>query len=175
MTVPTWVASLCGVALGSGLSWLFQRSEWGRQRRWELMRDAALDALRCLADLENAITELDSSFAVPLERCSDDTKAALVSKQHDAREQFGKCCSAYRRSQAIVDLAVGGKLAKEFAAYFQFVIPIVLNAMPTRRRFLDNADTKKALALRGNAVTMSAREALGIKDAGSLPLLDEQN
>jgi len=33
----------------------------------------------------------------------------------------------------------------------------------------------KELALRGNAAIMAARDALGIKDAGELPLLDESN
>lgn len=175
MIDTNWIASLCGVALGSGFTWFVQRNEWGRQRRWELKRDAALDALRCLADLKNAITELDSSYAVPLERFTDDVKAAQVSKQRDAREQLGKCCSAYERAQIVADLTTGGKLSRDLSAYFQIAIPIVVKAMPSRRRFLDNADTKKALALRGNVVTMSAREALGIKGAGDLPLLDEQN
>ena len=30
---------LCGVVFGAGLTWLMQRNEWGRQRRWELRRE----------------------------------------------------------------------------------------------------------------------------------------
>jgi hypothetical protein len=173
-----WIPSLtalCGVVLGSGLTWLVQRNEWGRQRRWELRRDAALDALRALADLENALTEFDATFTVPLDRCTDDARAVLANSQHDAIEQFRKGCSAYKRAHIVADLAVGGMISKNFSAYFQFALPLVGSALPKRRGFLDEAAPKKELALRGNAVTMSAREALGIKDAGDLPLLGDSN
>ena len=166
---------LCGVALGSGLTWLIQRNEWGRQRRWELRREAALDALRVLADLENALTELDSTFTVPVDRCEDDARAALKSMQLDATLQFRKCCSAYKRAHIVADLTVGGQVSKNLSAYFQVALPLVRDALPQRRNFLNSAQTKKELAQRGNAIIMAARKALGIKDAGDLPLFDDSN
>jgi hypothetical protein len=41
-------------------------------------------------------------------------------------------------------------------------------------RFLDSAKSKE-LALSGNNVMLSARQALGIKDAGDLPQFDGSN
>jgi hypothetical protein len=59
-------------------------------------------------------------------------------------------------------LAVGGKVSKALSNYFQFALPIVRDALSKRQNFLENVGTKKELAGRGNAVTISAREALGI-------------
>jgi hypothetical protein len=97
MIDASWISNLkatagplCYVAFGSGLAWLIQRNEWGRQRRWELRREAVLDALRVYADLENALTELDSTYTVPLERCEDDARVAQESIQLNAMLQFRK-------------------------------------------------------------------------------------
>lgn len=59
------IGPLCGVVVGAGLTWWIQRNEWGRQRRWELRRDATLDAVRGLADLEDAVTNLDTALTQP--------------------------------------------------------------------------------------------------------------
>ncbi len=89
--------------------------------------------------------------------------------------QFRKHCSAYKRAHIIADLAVGGNLSRDLSKYFQFALPLARQGYINRKSFLESAAKKKELALRGNAVIMSAREALGIKDAGDLPLLDESN
>lgn len=166
---------LLGVAIGAGLTWLIQRNEWGRQRRWELRRDATLDAIRGLADLENAVTNLDSAFTQPEGALTAEARAAQQNRQIDAILQFGKCCSAYKRAHIIADLAVGGNLSSNLSKYFQFALPLARQGLYNRKAFLDSAAKKKEFALKGNAVIMSAREALGIRNAGDLPLLDESN
>jgi hypothetical protein len=108
------------------------------------------------------LVEFDGTFTVPLDRRTDDARAALLNQQHDAMMQFLKCCSAYKRAQVVADLAVGGKVSKALSNYFQFALPIVRDALSKRQNFLENVGTKKELAGRGNAVTISAREALGI-------------
>jgi hypothetical protein len=131
--------------------------------------------LRGLADLENALTELDMTFTVPVDRCTDEARAALENMQRDAMLQFRKCCSAYKRAHIIADLAVGGKVSKDLSGYFQFAAPLVGGALSRRQNFLESSETKKELALRGNAVITAARKALGIKDAGDLPQFDGSN
>lgn len=177
--IDTWwissVTALGGVVLGSGLTWLIQRNEWGRQRRWELRRDAALDAIRCLADLEDSVTYLNSVFTQPEGMLNEEARIAQQNRRSDTRHQFGKSCSAYKRAQIVADLAVGGKVSKDLSEYLQFAFPLVCEGLRSRRAFLDSTEKKKGLALRGNAVVISAREALGITDAGDLPLLDESN
>lgn len=169
------IGPLCGVVLGAGLTWLIQRNEWGRQRRWELRRDATLDAIRGLADLEDAVTNLDNAFTQVEGVPTEEARTAQLNSRRDAMLQFGKCCSAYKRAHIIADLAVGGNLSRNLSKYFQFALPLVPQGLHNRKTFLESADKKKELALKGNAVIMSAREALGIRNAGDLPLLDESN
>jgi hypothetical protein len=166
---------LFGVVIGAGLTWLIQRNEWGRQRRWELRRDATLDAIRGLADLEDAVTNLDTVFTQLEGTLTEEARTAQQNWQLDAMLQFRKHSSAYKRAHIIADLAVGGNLSKNLSKYFQFALPLVRQGFSNRKPFLETVAKKKELALRGNAVIMSAREALGIKDAGDLPLLDESN
>jgi len=169
------IGPLCGVVVGAGLTWWIQRNEWGRQRRWELRRDATLDAIRGLADLEDSVTNLDNAFTQPEGTPTEEARTAQQNLWLDAILQFGKRCSAYKRAHIIADLAVGGNLSKKLSKYFQFALPLVRQGLNNRKPFLESAAKKTELALRGNAVIMSAREALGIKDAGDLPLLNESN
>ena len=163
------ILPLIGVIIGSILTWLIQRNEWGRQRRWELRRDAVLDALRGYADLEDALTQLNTAFVSIKGSLTDEAQTALEKKRLDAMLQFQKCCSAYKHAQAIVDLAVGADLAKELSKYFQLAAPLAKRILSTRQSFLGSAQNKQ-LAERGNMVIVSARKALGIKNAGDLPL-----
>lgn len=167
------IGPLIGVVIGSGLTWWIQRNEWGRQRRWELRRDATLDAVRGLADLEESVTNLDNAFTQPQGMPTEEAQTALRNLRLDAMLQFRKHCSAYKRAQIIADLAVGGNLSRDLSKYFLFALPLARQGFKNRKPFLESAAKKKELALRGNAIIMSPREALGIKEAGDLPLLDE--
>jgi len=169
------IGPLCGVVIGAGLTWWIQRNEWGRQRRWELRRDAILGAIRGLADLEDSVTTLDSAFTLPEDTPTEEARAAQRNLQLDALLQFRKHSSAYKGAHIVADLAVGGNLSRNLSQYFQFALPLVRQGLNNRKPFLESAAKKKELALRGNAVIMSAREALGIKGAGDLPLFDESN
>jgi hypothetical protein len=164
------ILSLLSVVIAAGLAWW----AWGPQRRWELKRDATLDAIRSLADLEDAVTNLDTALKQPEGILTEEAQTAIRNLQLDAMQQFGKRCTAYKRAHIVADLAVGGKLSRRLSDYFQFALPLVRQGLSSRRPFLQSAQ-KKELALRGNAAIMSAREALGIKSAGDLPLLDEPN
>jgi hypothetical protein len=140
-----------------------------------LRRDATLDAIRGLADLEDSVTNLDSVLTQPEGILTEEAQTALQNLRLNAMLQFRKHCSAYKRAHIIADLAVGENLSRNLSKYFQFALPLARQGFNNRRPFLEGAAKKKELALRGNAVIMSAREALGIKDAGDLPLLDESN
>lgn len=157
-----WVGSLVGVVLGAGLTWLIQRNEWGRQRRWELRRDTTLDAVRALADLEDALINVDTAFQQP------------NGLRIDAMQRFSEKSAAYKRAHIVIDLSVGGDLSKRLSEYFQLALPYAREVLSGRGSCL-KTDQRKELALRGNAAIMAARDALGIKDAGELPLLDESS
>jgi hypothetical protein len=148
---------------------------WDRQKQWEMKKEAVLDSLRALADYENASSNLDSTFTVRVENCNGDGRTVLENLQCNALSQFRKCDSEYNRAHIIADLSVGGQVSKDLSKYIQFSAPIILDALPERRRFLNRPETLKELAQRRDAVIMSSREALGIKDAGDLPLLVESN
>ncbi len=167
------IGPLCGVVIGAGLTWLIQRNEWGRQRRWELRRDAVLDAVRCLSDLEDAVLNLDNALTRPAGEPTEEARTALDSMRIDAYQQLRKCSSAYKRAHIVADLAVGGQVSKTLSAYFQLALKLSLQSVKQNSSIPSNE--RKELALRGNAVIISAREALGIKDAGDLPLLDGSN
>jgi hypothetical protein len=153
---------LCGVVLGAGLAWLIQRNEWGRQRRWELRRDTTLDAVRALADLEDALMNVDTAFQQP------------NGMRIDAMQRFSEKSAAYKRAHIVIDLSVSGDLSKRLSEYFQLALPYAREVLSGRGSCLKTEQTKE-LALRGNAAIMAARDALGIKDAGKLPLLDDTN
>jgi hypothetical protein len=165
---------LCGVALGASLTWLIQRNEWGRQRRWELRRDTTLDAVRALADLEDALLDLNTAFQQPKGMPTEEAQVALTSRQFDAIQRFKEGSAAYKRAHIVIDLSVGGDLSKRLSDYFQFALPYAKEVLNRRESCL-KTEHMKELALRGNAAIMAARDALGIKDAGELPLLDESN
>jgi hypothetical protein len=169
------LTTLCAVAFGSGLTWFFQRNEWGKQRRWELRRDATLDAIRGLADLEDSVANLKKVFTEIEGVLTEEAQIEQRGMRLDAMQQFSKCCSAYKRAHIVADLAVGGDVSKKLSEYFQFALPLVREGLRNRKSFLEAAEKRKELALRGNAVVISAREALGIKDAGDLPSLTDSN
>jgi hypothetical protein len=176
MTDASWVSSiaaLCGVALGSGLTWLTQRSEWDRQRRWEVRRDVVLDAVRALADLDGAVREFYLAWSGPTGNLTKEAEDALKGKRIEAIKLFGLCSSSYQRAHTVADVAIGGKLSKNISGYFQFALPLVGKMQASRTTFDKNA--QKQLAKWHNAVILSAREALGIKEAGDLPVLDYAN
>lgn len=118
--------------------------------------------------MDTAFTQLEGTL-------TEEARTAQQNLRIDAMLQFRKCCSAYKRAHIIADLAVGGNLSRNLSKYFQFALPLVRQGLNNRQPILESTAKKKELALRGNAVIMSAREALGIKDAGDLPLLDELN
>ena len=165
---------LAGVVLGAALTWLVQRNEWGRQRRWELRRDTTLDAVRALAGLEDALMGLNTAFQQPKGMPTEEAQVALTSRRFDATQRFGERSAAYKRAHIVIDLSVGGDLSKRLSEYFQLALPHAREVL-TKRESCLKKEHRKELALRGNAVIMAARDALGIKDAGELPLLDESN
>jgi hypothetical protein len=70
-------------------------------------------------------------------------------------------------------MAVGGQLSKAMSAYF-LLTSAVRKGMTPQKSFLDS-ERYRELTLSGNDVILSARQALGIKDAGDLPRLDDSN
>lgn len=151
-----------GPLLGVGFGYLISYKVWNRQRQWELKRDAVLEAIRAHADLEYALFNLNSWLSIPKESYTDKTDAELSA----AAQNFRSSRYLYRRAHLIADLAVGGQFFNDMSAYF-LLIGTVSNDMTSQKILLDHAKKEK-LALGTKAVILSARQALGIKDAGEL-------
>jgi hypothetical protein len=146
---------------------------WDRQKQWELRRDAVLDAIRAHADLESALVNLNSCLSGYLS-----VSAKVLTDKADAEvsaavQGFRSSRTSFRRAYLIVDLAVGGQFSNALSAYF-LLTGVVSTDMTHKRSFLDSAKHKE-LALSGNSVILSARQALGIKDAGDLTRFDDSN
>jgi hypothetical protein len=142
---------------------------WDRQKQWELKRDAVLDAIRAHADLEYALVNLNSLLSTSKESITDKTNAELSA----AALNFRSSRYSFRRAHLIADLAVGGQFSNDMSAYF-LLTGTVSKDMTSQKSLLDRAKMEK-LALAGKDVILSARQALGIKDAGDLPRFDESN
>jgi hypothetical protein len=168
-----YVGPLFGVVVGASITWLLQRNEWGRQRRWELRRDAVLDAIRAHADLESALVNLNSCLSgylsVSEKGLTDKTDAEPKATIQDSR----KSRASYWRARQIAALAVGGQFSNAMSAYFHLTSTVIKD-MTRQKSFLDSAKCKE-LELSSNNVILSAREALGIQDAGDLPQFDDSN
>jgi hypothetical protein len=170
-----YVGSLLGVAVGAGLTWLLQRNEWDRQRQCELRLEVVLDAIRALADLDGAVTEFYTALSVPIHNMPKQAEEALNDTKIEAVKKFSRCSSSYQRAHTIADVAIGGKLSISISGYFQFALSLVGKMRSDKMRsdrMSFSADERKELAKLHNAVILSAREALGIKDAGDLPVLE---
>lgn len=169
ISILTYLGPLLGVAVGAGLTWLLQRNEWGRQRRWELRRDAVLDAIRAHADLESALVNLNSVLSASEKTSTHKTDDELSA----AIQRFRSSRTSSRRAYLIANLAVGGQFSNAMSSYF-LLTGAVSKEMKHKKVFLDSAKYKE-LTLRGNDVILAAREALGVTDAGDLPQFDESN
>ena len=172
-SILPYVGPLFGVVVGAGLTWFLQRNEWGRQRRWELRRDATLDAVRAEADLEYALIDLNSTLSGSLQRPTGSTDAELNAGIKETSQNFRRSRASFIRAYKVADVAVGGQFSKVLSAYF-LLTGAVSKDMTRQKRFLDNAKNRD-LALSDKAVILSARQALGIKDAGELPPMEDQN
>jgi hypothetical protein len=135
-----------------------------------LRRDVVLDAVRALADLDGAVREFHIAWSGPTGNLTKEAEDALNSRKAEAIKSFGQCSSSYQRAHTIADVAIGGKLSRSISEYFQVALPLVGRMHSDRTVFDTNA--RKNLAKLHNNVILSAREALGVKDAGDLPVLD---
>jgi hypothetical protein len=158
-----------GPLLGVGFGYLISNKVWNRQRQWEMKRDAVLDAIRAYADLEYALINLNSLLSTPKESVTDKTNAELSA----AAKYFRSSRYLFRRAHLIADLAVGGQFSNDMSAYF-LLTGTVSKDMTSQKSLLDRGKNEK-LALAGKDVILSARQALGIKDAGDLPQFDDSN
>jgi len=146
---------------------------WDRQRQWELRRDVVVDAVRALADLDGAVSEFYVAWSGSTGNLTKEAEAALIDMRIEAVKLFRRCSSSYQRAHTVADVAIGGELSRGISGYFQFALPLV-GKMQTDRIHFDK-DAQKNLAKWHNAVVLSAREALGIKGAGDLPVLNYGN
>ena len=167
---PVW--QYAGPLIGVGFGYLISNKVWGWQKRWELRRDAVLDAIRSLADLESALVNLNSCLrvyiSIPENKLTDKTNAEVSA----ASQRFRGSRTSFWCAHRIADLAVGGQFSNALSAYFRSTGAVSKDL--DQKRFLDGAKYKE-LALRGNDVILSARQALKIKDAGDLIRLDDSN
>jgi hypothetical protein len=162
-----------GPLIGVGFGYLISNKVWGWQKRWEFKRDAVLGAIQAHADLDSALVNLNSCLTGYLsateKTLTDKTDAEVSAEIQRFRNSRASFWCAHRRA----DLAVGGQFSNALSRYF--LLTGAISADMTRKKsFLDRAKYKE-LALSGNNVILSARQALGIKDAGDLSALDYQN
>ena len=146
---------------------------WDRQRQWELRHDAILEAIRAHADLESALVNLNSCLSGYLSQPENMLTDKTNTQVSEACQRFRDSRNSFMRAYHIANLAVGGQFSKDLSAYF-LLSGGVSNDMTDKKSFLDSAKSK-ALALSGNNVILSARQALGIKDAGDIPQFDGSN
>jgi hypothetical protein len=146
---------------------------WDRQKQWEMKRDAVLEAIRAHADLEAALVNLNSCLSgclsVSAKEHADKTAADLSA----AVKGFRSSRTSFMRAYHIADMAVGGQFSNTMSEYFRLT-GAVSTDMTHSRSVLDSTKSKE-LALSGKNVILSARQALGIKDAGDLTRFDDLN
>jgi hypothetical protein len=70
-------------------------------------------------------------------------------------------------------MVVGGNVSSDFHNYFKFAQSLVEN-QPKDENFLDR-EIAKELGRKSDFCVQSAREALGINDAGKLSQIEDQN
>jgi len=169
----SYLVPVLTVLVSVGVGAFISDKSWNRQRQWEMKHDAVLDAIRAQADLESALVNLNSCLSGYLsvsEKGLADRTDAEVSA---ASQGFRSSRTSFWRAHRIADLAVGGQFSNAMSVYF-LLTGAVCKDMTSQMSFLDSARSKE-LALRGNDVILSARQALGIKDAGDLSRLDDSN
>jgi C4-dicarboxylate-specific signal transduction histidine kinase len=167
------VGPLIGVVVGSVLTWRVQRNEWDRQRQWELKRDVVFDVVRAMADLDGTVTEFCVAFSSPSGNLTEDAETALKNMKIEAIKRSVQCSSTYGRAHTVADLAIGGKLSRAASAYFRSAL-LLIKTVQSNPNFV-YSQAQKELAKLHNAVIISAREALGIRGADDLPVLDYEN
>ena len=96
---------------------------WGKQRQWEMRRDAVYDAWRTLRKLETALIKLRSAFLPPIPD-SEVLKNSALSLRYQAAAQFDACNTKYDHAKDLADLVVGKALPRYLSAYFQQVGPL---------------------------------------------------
>jgi hypothetical protein len=172
-TVVQNVGPLLGVVVGAGLTWFLQRNEWGRQRRWELRRDVVFDLIRALADLDGVVNGVGSAFLTPPGNLTEEAKLYLKGKRVETVKDSLLCTSAYQRAHSVADLAIHGALSRAASAYF----PCAANLLKEISKGTTQYDSKARLELAKlhNAVIISARNELGVRETDDLPVLDYEN
>lgn len=160
-----------GILIGAGATWFLNRSEWSRQKNWELKKSVVLDMVRALADLDGALSALSAALVPSNVGDTEEAKALRKSLQVDAMGMLKTCSAAYQRAHTVADLAIGGDFSKSISAYFQFGIGLAYKGLSQKSAYLSDKDMMKKLADLHSAVIIAARKALAIKDSQGLPVL----
>lgn len=142
---------------------------WDRQEQWKMKRDSILSAVLALHEMENALVELNSCFTVPPELCDQSARERQKGIQQEALTRFRDSSTAYQSAMLTIDLVVGIQLSKALSNYFQFACPLAVKIM-TERKAVIESEANKQRAEMSKAVIKSAREVLGIRDAGEIAL-----
>jgi hypothetical protein len=167
------VVSLVGIGVNSLIAWRNQSKEWDRQRQRELRRDAVIDAIRAHTDLGAALVNLNSCLSGYLSQPEMKLTDKINTQVSEACQRFRDSRTSFMRAYHIANLTIGGQFSNSLSAYF-LLTGCVSNDMRRNKSFLDSAKSKK-LALSSNYVILSARQALGIKDADDLSQIEDQN
>jgi hypothetical protein len=146
---------------------------WDRQKQWEMKRDAILEGIRAHADLEAALVNLNTCFSGCLTASTKERADETSAKLSAAAQGFRSSRTSFMCAYHIADLAVGGQFSNAMSVYFRLTGD-ASTKMTHNRSVLGSAEYKE-LELSGKNVILSARQALGINDAGDLAQFDNSN
>ena len=171
MTCSNWLSTslvtallpLLVVALGAFLTWYFSQRLWDRQRQWELKRDAALEVVRAMKELELELIGLRSEHLT----FQHFTSPGAMGQRKDSLSRFVASSVKFYRSIFVSDLCVGVDFGSTLLAYMEAAESIAKEFEKGNPEFCTSEKFKEILHL-SNEVLEVARKKLNIKSTVKL-------
>jgi hypothetical protein len=132
---------------------------WDRQRQWEMRRDAVIEAVRALSELEMALIELRIAHSMPLPE-TEDLRISTLAARHNRQGRFDACMTKYYCAQFVTDLVAGEELQRQLSEYFQEVGSAAIKNLNGDTVLLATPETWKELARKCKATIEAARREL---------------
>jgi hypothetical protein len=148
-----------GPLVGVGFGYLISDKVWNRQRQWEMKRDAVLEAVRALGELELAMIDVRSVYQTSSHFPNNDMKA----QQKASVSGVAECDAKFYRSIFVADLCVGKEFGGTLSKYFQAVNSIVKDAHNGNPNFCTSEKLKEIADLSREVINV-ARKKLNIKN-----------
>ncbi|WP_058186695.1 hypothetical protein [Terracidiphilus gabretensis] len=146
---------------------------WDRQKQWELKRDVVFDVIRALADFDMAVNRFGDAFMTPTGVLTEDASLYLKGMRAKALKESVDCGSAYQRAHTVADLAIHGALSRATSDYLQYANNLLVGIQKGTVQY--DSEARLQLAKLHNAIIISARRELGVREADDLPVLRYQD